>query len=115
MGQALDTLAQAAPGVTPRCVPVADVALREDMAAGRVDLAMDSLPKLRAGFFQQAPFRQRYVALMRAGHAMAARSTVTAAAYRQAAHVRVVSAGTCHGQVEAALERFGQLAGAAAV
>ena len=63
--------------------------------------------RLQAGFFQQALFRQRYVALMREGHPLAARSTVTAAAYRQAAHVRVVSAGTGHGQVEAALDRLG--------
>lgn len=103
----MDALAQQAPGVTLRCVPVADAALREDMASGRVDLALGSLPQLQAGFFQQALFRQRYVALMGKGHPLAARSTVTAAAYRQAAHVRVVSAGTGHGQVEAALDRLG--------
>jgi len=103
----MDALAQLAPGVTLRCVPVADAALREDMAAGRVDLALGSLPQLQAGFFQQALFRQRYVALMREGHPLATRSTVTTAAYRQAAHVRVVSAGTGHGQVEAALDRLG--------
>ena len=85
----MDALAREAPGVTLRCVPVADAALREDMAAGRVDLALGSLPQLQAGFFQQALFRQRYVALMRAGH------------------VRVVSAGTGHGQVDEALQRLG--------
>lgn len=103
----MDALSQQAPGVTLRCVPVADAALREDMAAGRVDLALGSLPQLQAGFFQQALFRQRYVALMREGHPLTTRSTVTAAHYRQAAHVRVVSTGTGHGQVEAALERLG--------
>lgn len=103
----MDALAHQAPGVTLRCVPVADTTLREDMASGRVDLALGSLPQLQAGFFQQALFHQRYVALMREGHPLAARHTVTAAAYRQAAHVRVVSAGTGHGQVEAALDRLG--------
>ena len=104
----MDALAREAPGVTLRCVPVADAALREDMAAGRVDLALGSLPQLRAGFFQQALFRQRYVALMRAGHALAsARGALTAAQYRAAAHVRVVSAGTGHGQVDEALQRLG--------
>lgn len=103
----MDALAREAPGVTLRCAPVADAALREDMASGRVDLALGSLPQLQAGFFQQALFRQRYVALMRAGHPLAARKTLTAAQYRQAAHVRVVSANTGHGQVEAALERLG--------
>jgi DNA-binding transcriptional LysR family regulator len=71
----MDALAREAPGVTLRCVPVADAALREDMAAGRVDLALGSLPQLQAGFFQQALFRQRYLALMRAGHPLATAST----------------------------------------
>ncbi|MDQ7745223.1 LysR family transcriptional regulator [Hydrogenophaga pseudoflava] len=105
----MDALAREAPGVTLRCVPVADAALREDMAAGRVDLALGSLPQLQAGFFQQALFRQRYVALMRAGHPLATASAapLNATQYRQAAHVRVVSAGTGHGQVDEALQRLG--------
>lgn len=103
----MEALAHSAPGVTLRCVPVADPALRDDMAAGRIDLALGSLPQLQAGFFQQALFRQRYVALMRASHPLAARPTVSTAQYRLAAHVRVVSAGTGHGQVEAALDKLG--------
>lgn len=104
----MDALAREAPGVTLRCVPVADASLREDMAAGRVDLALGSLPQLQAGFFQQALFRQRYVALMRAGHPLATDSApLNATQYRQAAHVRVVSAGTGHGQVDEALQRLG--------
>lgn len=104
----MDALAREAPGVTLRCVPVADASLREDMAAGRVDLALGSLPQLQAGFFQQALFRQRYVALMRAGHPLATASApLNATQYRQAAHVRVVSAGTGHGQVDEALQRLG--------
>ena len=65
------------------------------------------LPQLQAGFFQQTLFRQRYVALLRAGHPLAARPQLTATAYRQAAHVRVVAAGTGHGRVDEALQRLG--------
>jgi len=104
----MDALAAEAPGVTLRCVPVAHEALREEMASGHVDLALGSLPQLQSGFFQQALFRQPYVALMRAGHPLAAsRKPLGAAQYRQAAHVRVVAAGTSHGQVDTALERLG--------
>ena len=103
----MDALAREAPGVTLRCVPVADTTLRDDMAAGRVDLALGSLPQLKAGFFQQALFRQRYVALMRPDHPLAGRAQISAAQYRQAAHVRVISAGTGHGRVDEALERLG--------
>lgn len=103
----VDALAQAAPRVTLQCVPVADASLRDDMASGRVDLALGLLPQLQAGFFQQTLFRQHYVALMRAGHPLATRTQITAAQYRQASHVRVVSTGTGHGLVDAALERLG--------
>ncbi len=104
----MDALAAEAPGVTLRCVPVAHDALREEMASGHVDLALGSLPQLQSGFFQQALFRQPYVALMRAAHPLAAnRKPLGAAQYRQAAHVRVVAAGTSHGQVDTALERLG--------
>lgn len=104
----MNALAQVAPGVTLRCVPVADAGLRDDMASGRVDLALGPLPQLQAGFFQQALFRQRYVALMRVGHPLATSNTpLNAIQYRQAAHVRVDSAGTGHGQVDDALQRLG--------
>lgn len=103
----MDALAREAPGITLRCVPVADTGLREQMAAGRVDLALGSLPQLQGGFFQQALFRQRYVALMRADHPLAGPATLSAARYREAAHVRVVSAGTGHGRVDDALQRLG--------
>jgi len=103
----MDVLAREAPGITLRCVPVAEPDLREQMAAGRVDLALGSLPQLQGGFFQQALFRQRYVALMRAGHPLAGSTPLTAARYREAAHVRVISAGTGHGQVDDALQRLG--------
>ncbi len=103
----MDALAREAPGITLTCLPVADTALREQMAAGRVELALGSLPQLQGGFFQQALFRQRYVALMRAGHQLAGNTALGSARYRQAAHVRVVSAGTAHGQVDDALQRLG--------
>ncbi|AOW14837.1 LysR family transcriptional regulator [Hydrogenophaga crassostreae] len=103
----MDALAREAPGVTLRCVPVATPALRDDMAGGQVDLALGWLPPVESGFMQQALFRQRYVALMRQGHPLAALPKVGAAAYRRANHVRVVSSGTGHAQVDQALDRLG--------
>lgn len=103
----MDALAREAPKVTLRCTSVADTALREDMAQGRVDLALGSLPQLQAGFFQQALFRQPYVALMRQGHPLAGRSQISRAQYRAAQHVRVLATGTGHGRVERALDQLG--------
>lgn len=100
-------LAEAAPGLTLRSVSVADPGLAEAMVRGEVDLALGALPTLQAGFFQQALFRQRYVALMHAQHPLATRAQVGLAAYRQARHVHVEAVGTAHGQVDEALTRLG--------
>lgn len=103
----MDRLARDAPRVTVRAVPVAEPTLKEDMAQGRIDLALGLLPQLQAGFFQQVLFRQPYVALMRRDHPLASTQDWTQDHYAQAEHVRVLSAGTGHGQVEHALERLG--------
>jgi len=103
----MDHLAAVAPGVTLRAVAVGDPGLPEDMAAGRIDLALGTLPRLQTGFFRQTLFRQGYVALMREQHPLARYAAISAARYRRATHVRVVSAGTGHGVVEDALDRLG--------
>jgi DNA-binding transcriptional LysR family regulator len=103
----MDHLARVAPGVTLRIAPVSDPGLPENMAAGRIDLALGTLPRLRTGFFRQTLFRQRYVALMRHQHPLARYKLINAVRYRRAIHVRVVAAGTGHGAVEDALDRLG--------
>jgi DNA-binding transcriptional LysR family regulator len=103
----MDALAQMAPGVTLNVVAVTSASLKDDMASGRIDLALGLLPQLQAGFFQQALFRQPYVCLMRKGHTLAASPKLQLADFAQASHVRVLAAGTGHGRVDGALERQG--------
>ena len=103
----IDAMAQQAPGVTFEVVGVTPSGLKDDMASGRVDLALGLLPQLQAGFFQQSLFRQSYVCLMRKGHPLAAGKRLGLEAFAAAEHVRVVAAGTGHGRVDAALERHG--------
>ncbi|MEY4756694.1 MAG: Nodulation protein 2 [Pseudomonadota bacterium] len=103
----VDALATAAPGVTLQVVSVTQASLKEDMASGRVDLALGLLPQLQAGFFQQALFHQAYVCLMRQEHPLATASAISLQAFAQAQHVRIIAAGTGHGRVDAALERQG--------
>jgi len=100
----VDALTRAAPGVTLQVVSVTQASLKEDMATGRIDLAMGLLPQLQAGFFQQALFRQKYICLMRRGHPLAAGNKLTLNSFTQAEHVRIVAAGTGHGRVDVALE-----------
>lgn len=103
----MDAMAREAPGVTFEVVGVTQSSLKEDMASGRIDLALGLLPQLQAGFFQQALFRQPYVCLMRAGHPLAKRPDLSLQHFAAAEHVRVLAAGTGHGRVDAALERHG--------
>ena len=103
----MDAMARAAPGVTFEVVSVTQSGLREDMASGRIDLALGLLPQLQAGFFQQALFRQPYVCLMRQGHPLAVGPTLGLQDFTQAEHVRVLAGGTGHGRVDTALERHG--------
>jgi len=101
----VDALARLAPGVTLQVLSVTEASLKEDMASGRIDLALGLLPQLQAGFFQQALFRQKYVCLLRAGHALAARKSLSLQTYTEAEHVRIVAAGTGHGSLDLALEK----------
>lgn len=100
-------LAAQAPGVTLRVLAVAEEALKEDMAAGRIDLALGLLPQLQAGFYQQLLFRQRYVCLLRADHPLARKRRLSLADFGAAEHVRVQAAGTGHGRVDELLARHG--------
>jgi DNA-binding transcriptional LysR family regulator len=94
-------------GVTLSTVRNTAVNLRDEMEAGKVDLAVGLLPQLKAGFFQRRLFAQRYVCLLRRGHRLARRKKMTLAEYAAAEHLVVVSAGTGHGRVDELLQRSG--------
>jgi DNA-binding transcriptional LysR family regulator len=102
----VDRLRRQAPGMTLNTVRNTAVNLRDDMEAGKVDLAIGLLPQLKAGFFQRRLFRQRYVCLFRRGHTLD-KKRITLADYRAAEHLVVVSAGTGHGKVDELVRRAG--------
>lgn len=99
-------LAREAPGVSLRITGVAGAALAEAMATGQVALALGWLPDLRAGFYQQALFRQAYVCLMRRGHPGLA-GALDRTAFLAFDHVRIEALGTGHTQVDDQLARRG--------
>lgn len=102
----IERLRREAPGVSLSTVRDTGVNLRDEMEAGKVDLAVGLLPQLKAGFFQRRLFTQSYVCLMRHGHRLAKRR-VTAAEFASAEHLVVISAGTGHGKVDELLKRSG--------
>jgi DNA-binding transcriptional LysR family regulator len=104
--QLVERLRTAAPGLSLSTVRTTATNLREDMEAGKVDLAIGPLPQLKAGFFQRRLFRQRYVCLFRQGHALD-RKRLTLADFKTAEHLIIVSAGTGHGKVDDLIRRAG--------
>jgi len=103
----INALTHSAPKVTLQVVSVTQSTLKDDMASGRIDLALGLLPQLQAGYFQQSLFRQAYVCLMRQGHPLAEKTRLTLKPFALAQHVRIIAAGTGHGRVDAALEKQG--------
>ncbi|VVE64600.1 LysR family transcriptional regulator [Pandoraea anapnoica] len=112
----MHALGERAPGITVSTVRNTAVNLREEMAAGQVDLAVGHLPDLSAEFFQRRLFRQKYVCMFRPGHpldrvTMSARSKKTSPArmtredFERSEQVMVVAAGTGHGQVDEFMAR----------
>jgi DNA-binding transcriptional LysR family regulator len=104
----MEELAKVAPGVTMSTVRNANVNLKDEMEAGRINLAIGLLPQLKAGFFQRRLFKQRYVCMFRKGHRLDKRK-VSLEEFSSADHVVVVSEGTGHGKVDELLERSGVL------
>ena len=102
----VERLRQEAPGVSLSTVRTTASNLREDMEAGKVDLAIGPLPQLQAGFFQRRLFRQRYVCLFRKGHPLD-RKRLSLADFKAAEHLIIVSAGTGHGKVDDLIRRAG--------
>jgi DNA-binding transcriptional LysR family regulator len=102
----VERLRQEAPGVSLSTVRTTTTNLRDEMEAGKVDLAIGPLPQLKAGFFQRRLFRQRYVCLFRKGHALD-RKRLSLADFKAAEHLIVVSAGTGHGKVDELIRRAG--------
>lgn len=102
----MDRVGREAPHVTLSTVRNASVNLRDELEAGKVDLAIGLLPQLKGGFFQQRLFRQRYVCLFREGHKLD-KKKISLTEFSAAEHLVVISAGTGHGKVDELLKRSG--------
>lgn len=102
----LKVLREKAPGISFSTVRNATANLKDEMEAGKVDLAIGLLPQLKGGFFQRKPFRQRYVCLFRQGHRLD-KKRISLAEFVAAEHLVVISPGTGHGKVDEVLKRSG--------
>ncbi|MCX7061525.1 MAG: LysR family transcriptional regulator [Gammaproteobacteria bacterium] len=102
----LTQVCQQAPGVRINVARSLTSTLKDDMEAGRIDIAIGLLPQLQGSFFRQRLFRQSYVLAFRREHPLARQATVTQADFIGCEHV-VVSPGTGHGEIDRLMERKG--------
>lgn len=103
----MDVLKKEAPTVTITTVRPNPASLREEMEAGRIDLAIGQLDVLDHGFFKRQLLRQGYVCMYRTGHPIASKKKMTVSDFSNAEHVVVSAKGTGHAQVEELLDRKG--------
>jgi DNA-binding transcriptional LysR family regulator len=94
-------LREHAPGIRLVAAPIGDETAA-DLEAGRADLALGVVPGLESGFYQQAFYSQDFICLMSPRHPLAG-ATLTLKAYREAAHVEVLS-GKTHALLAEALK-----------
>ena len=102
----MEALRRAAPQVSVSTLRNTGATLKDEMEAGRVDLALGLLPDLRAGFFQRRLFQHRYVCMFRRGHPLD-KARISLQEFSAADHVVVVAAGTGHSRVDAMLDDAG--------
>ena len=102
----LQFLQEAAPLVRIEAVTLPVKEARLALESGAVDLAVGFLPDLKAGFYQQRVFEQKYVCMLRQGHPRIG-ETMSMKTFMEARHAVVNAEGTGHGIVEAMFERAG--------
>jgi DNA-binding transcriptional LysR family regulator len=78
----------------------------EELADGRVDLAVGFMPHLEAGFYQQKLFDQHFICLVSNSHPRV-REELSVDALQREDHVMVRTSGTGHAIVDKVLEREG--------
>ena len=91
----LVALAQRAPSLKIKVLPIPEQGEQEVMAAGDVDLAIGFFPDLQAGFFQQRLYSDQFVCLLRADHPNAS-TRLTIEQFTNMRHAVISAAGTGH-------------------
>ena len=101
----LARLADIAPGISLRCVLLEAQALRSEMAAGEVDLALGYFPDLEdPSFYRQRLYDHSYACLLRRGHPLL-EGGLNLKSYVQASHAVVSSPARSSSLLESFLSR----------
>lgn len=80
--------------------------MKAEMEAGRIDVAIGGFDKVSTALFQRRLFRQPYVSMFRAGHALA-HGALTLQAFLAAQHILVASLESPYDHINQMLEKAG--------
>ncbi|CAN7347252.1 LysR family transcriptional regulator [Pseudoduganella sp. LjRoot289] len=95
-----------APGARIVTVRPGGVDLKEEMAAGRIDLALGAFDNVSSALYQKRLFRQHYVSMFRAGHPLG-KGTPTLKQFLAARHLLVASNESPYDKVNDLLRNAG--------
>lgn len=97
-----------APEVKVSTVRTSGLDLMSDMGAGRIDIAIGAFKEVSDALFQRRLFKQHYVVMMRAGHALA-NEPLTLKKYLAADHLIVASGESPYDRINHDLDKAGVL------
>lgn len=95
-----------APQVRLATVRPGEADLKTEMEAGRIDVAIGAFDKMSAALYQRRLFRQPYVSMFRAGHALG-KGTPTLENFLAARHILVASNESPYDRINQLLEKAG--------
>lgn len=99
-------LGHAAPGVQVSTVRAGTIDLKQELEAGRVDLAIGAFDKVSTALYQRRLFQQAYVSMFRKGHPLE-RGTPTLKRFLAARHLVVSSQESPYDRINQLLAKAG--------
>lgn len=102
----VEHLNQVAPGVQLSTVRAGTVDLKQEMEAGRVDLAIGAFEKVSTALYQRRLFQQPYVSMFRQGHPLGT-GTPTLKQFLAARHLIVSSLESPYDRINQLLDKAG--------
>lgn len=97
---------EVAPHILIATVRPSSVVLKAEMEAGRIDLAIGAFDNVSTALYQRRLFRQPYVSMFRAGHALGA-AAPTLKQFLAAQHLLIASLESPYGRINQVLEKAG--------
>jgi DNA-binding transcriptional LysR family regulator len=92
-----------APGSSVRSAPIPLINPGGNLSSGEVDVAVGFFDNLSSGFLQRFLFRERYVCIVRSGHA-GFRGGMSVEAFKKVEHAMADATGMAHAVIDRSLE-----------